>query len=102
METVLRRQKCFDGWIDRQPKYARIENQFVLDHDNVGSVEGACGHRRHQRQRILGYIAEDEPAELSPGKRVEQRGDEAREKTPLLRRNALERSRPAACPVCRK
>ena len=80
MESLLRRQKCFDRWFNRQPEYARIEDQFVLNYDNVGIVESARGHGRHQRQRILGHIAENEPAELPPGKRVEQRGDEGRKK----------------------
>ena len=58
METIFRGQKCFDNWLNREPKHARIEDRFVLDDDNVGIVEGARWHGRHQRQRIFGYIAQ--------------------------------------------
>src|ERR1700735_219654 len=98
MATVFRRQKGFDTRFTREPKHARIEDRFVLDHDNVRIVVAARCYGRHQRQRILGDIAENEPSKLSPGKWVEQRGDEGREKTPPLSRHAPERSRSAAGP----
>src|SRR6267154_805205 len=100
METMFRRQKRFDNWLDRETKDARIEDRLMLDNDNVRIVRPARRYGRHQRQRVFGYIAQREPAGLPPGKRVEQRGDEARKKTPGQRRISLERSGPSACFVC--
>ena len=66
--------------------------ELMLDDDNVGKVEAARGHRRHQRQRIFCHVAQSEATELAPGKRVEKRGHEGRIETPRLRHDALERS----------
>ena len=98
--TIFRGQKCFDNWLNGEPKHARIEDGFVLDDDNVGIVEGARWYGRHQRQGVFSYIAQGELAELSPGKRVEKGGYEGRKKTPPQRCDLLERNGPAACPVC--
>ena len=68
METVFRRQKCFDGWLNRKPEHARIEDRFVLDDDDVGIVEAARRYGRHQRQRVFGDIAQSEPAGLAARK----------------------------------
>src|SRR5674536_270379 len=34
IETIFRGQKCFDNWLNRQPKQPQIEDRFVLDDDN--------------------------------------------------------------------
>ena len=54
IERILRRQKGFDNRFDRKPVDARIEDRFVLDHDDVGIVEAARRYGRGQRQRIAG------------------------------------------------
>src|SRR5260370_30480463 len=36
MATVFRGQECFDNGLYREPEHPRIEDRFVLDHDNVG------------------------------------------------------------------
>ena len=82
MKAALRREKRFDNWLNGKPINARIKDQFVLDHDNVGIVEGACRNSRHQRQAVAGDIAQGQAAELSPGKRVEKGGGEGRKETP--------------------
>ncbi len=43
MEAILRGQKRFDGRFDRKCENAGIEDRFMLDHDNVGVVDGARG-----------------------------------------------------------
>jgi len=45
-------------------------------------VGAARWYGRQQRQRVFGYIAQSQPAELPPGKWVEKGGDKARKKTP--------------------
>src|SRR5258708_24143680 len=98
MDTTYRGQKCFDDWFSRKPIHARSEDGFVLDDDNVGIVEAARRYSSHQRQRVFCDIAQRQPAELAPGKRVEKRDHEGREKAPPLSRDRLERTCPSACP----
>lgn len=99
METIFRGKERVGNRLNRKSIYPRIEDRFVLDHDNVGIVGGACGHGRHQRQRVVGDIAQSQAAELSPGKGVEKRGYEGGKKALPLSRDPLERRRPAACSV---
>ena len=94
--TLFRRQECLDNRLHRKSEDARIEHRLMLDDDNVGKIEAARRHRRHQRQRIFCYVAEREAAELPPGKRVEKRGREGRIETPRLRHDALKRNGTAA------
>ena len=69
MATMVRGQQGLDIGLDGEPVHARIEHRLVLDDDDVGSVAAARRDGRQQRQRLLGDVAEREPAELPPGAR---------------------------------
>ncbi len=89
MEAVRRRQESFDGRLDRKSVNAGIEDRFMLDHDDVGVIDGARRHGRHQRQRVVGDIAQRQSAGLPPGMRIDQRGHEGRIEAPPLRHDPL-------------
>ena len=90
MEAIRRRQKRFDGRFDRKSENAGIEDGFMLDHDDVGVVDGARRDGRHQRQRVICNIAQRQSAGLPPGMRINQRSHEGRIEAPPLGDDLLE------------
>ena len=96
MEAIRWGQKRFDGRFDRKSKNAGIEDQFMLDDDNVGVVDGARRDGRHQRQRVICNIAQRQSAGLPPGMRIDQRSHEGRVKAPPLGHDPLEGNAAAA------
>ena len=96
MEAIRRRQKRFDGRFDRKSENAGIEDEFMLDDDNIGVVDGARRDGRRRRQRVICDIAQRQSAGLPPGMQVDQRSHEGRIEAPPLGDDLLEGNAAAA------